>query len=172
MKYTIRINLFFRILMIAFAIISLVAFLHLVITDVDLSFQDWFFLLTGLPLFVVGGFFILPTKKINMDADKLSIYWKIAIGKYIFYESNNYEVFWDKVTSVYSIFPIWIPFKVFVIYGSRKGRSTIQPLYGYTNQKAAMVFIADHVKSDVVDDELSKLIKNYRKQLVNNKKEN
>ena len=89
-----------------FAIAGTVVFLNAIISDSELSFYEWFVYLTGIPLFVIGSIFILPTKKITLTPEKLSVYWKIAIGAFKIYESNHYQIYWRNVKNISSILPL------------------------------------------------------------------
>ncbi len=136
----------------------------LFLSDKNLDFGDWFDVIFGIP-FIFLIFFSLPTKKIIYSEDMVSVYWKIAVGKWMIYESNHYSLEWKNINRIYSIIPLWSGFHHIIIYGYRNGHGSPLMLGSqYTKKKEALIYIADHVRSEVIDDNIAKLIRKYRKR--------
>ncbi len=145
--------------------VMIYAFTRAFFLGYELSTYDWYILLVSMPVCIVGFGFILPTKKIIFSEQKISVYWKIAIFKWILYESSHYSMEWKNVKKFYPFIPLWLGFHYIIIYGYRNGHGS--PLIigsQYTKKKESLVYIADHVRSEVIDDNIAKLIRKYRKR--------
>lgn len=161
-----KISVTMRALSIILSILCCFAFIDVIITqNAKYSIYEIFIIGLGSLILLVGAIFILPTKKIILTPEKFNGYWKIAIGKYILYESKRYQIYWKDFKSVYLFFSIYFPYKVFAITAIKNGHSTFQPLYGYKDLKKGLIYIADHVNPDVLDDDVKKLIEKYRRKL-------
>ncbi len=163
---TTKIKLTWQIFSIFFAVGSAFMLVDYFTSDKIPSAYDWYILIIGIPL-IIGFLFIIPTKKIFYSDEKLSIYWKIGIGPLKIYESNHYQIYWRNVKNIGSILPLWLPIKVIGIAATRNGRTTLQIIgYGYTHTKESLVYIADHVPPEVIDEDVQRLIEKYRKKLA------
>ena len=163
---TIRIKLIWRIFSISFAICGAFMLLDYFTGDKIPSAYDWYVLIIGIP-FIIGCLFIIPSKKISYSDEKLSVYWKIGIGRFKIYESNHYQIYWRNVKNIGSIMPLWLPIKVIGIEATRNGRTTLHITgYGYTHTKESLIYIADHVRPEVIDEDVQRLIEKYRKKLA------
>lgn len=119
------------------------------------NLHTWF--LTLIALFLVPGFiFVFPTFRVILDSDGIKATWQLGYGKISLY---NYRqlIKWKEVGVVFSLYPIWLPFHIINVNGLWMGSFL-------TRKKAALLYIADHVPLNVLDEEVCQLIQKYRKQ--------
>ncbi len=79
---------------------------------------------------------------------------------------KEYGFLWHEIKSVESFFFTFIPFKIFWIDGTWKGRHQ-QILLGnlWTKKREALVYIADHVHRDIFKKSAYRLAQKYKKKL-------
>ena len=156
-----------QIFTIFFGLGFIIAMIDIITSQDGPSYYEWFVFITSGPVILIGSIFIVPTKKIFYSDEKLSGYWKIGIGSLKIYESNNYQIYWRNVKNIGSILPLWLPIKVIGIAATRNGRTTLHITgYGYTHTKESLIYIADHVRPEVIDEDVQRLIKKYREKLA------
>jgi hypothetical protein len=108
-------------------------------------------------LFLVPGFiFIFPTFRVVLNTDCISVTWQLGYGKLSFYKYHKFTK-WNEVRVVFSLLPIWLPFHIINVNGLWMGSFL-------THKKAALLYIADHVPPEVMDDEVRLLVQKYRKK--------
>ena len=162
----VKIKLVWKIIWFLISIILIISYSNAFISGYKLSMYEWYIFIVACP-FIICSVFILKTKRITFSDEKLSVYWKIGIGRFKIYESNHYQIYWRNVKNIGSILPLWLPIKVIGIAATRNGRTTLHITgYGYTHTKESLIYIADHVKREAIDEDVQRLIKKYRKKLA------
>ena len=129
--------------------------------DVLLS---WIVIL-GIPLELVAVLFTMPTLRLYFSEKGLRRYWKIGIGKYTLWEDNRFSLQWNNVSKVYSAFPLWVPIRMIGI-GGRTNRRYLVFYVGFitTQKKESILYIATHVKKEVISNDVKKLVKKYNQK--------
>ena len=132
----------------------------------SVEFHTWIALLF-LPLVIYIFVFIIQTGRITFSDEGITLYWKIGFGPIKLWEQTKYHLKWPEVDRVYSFFPVWIPIHAIGVIGYQDSRKMRNFYLGalMTKKKESLVYIADHVKPGVIDQEVQKLIDKYRTQL-------
>ncbi len=121
----------------------------------------WMIIL-AIPLELVFVLFLLPTFRLFFSEKGIKRYWKIGIGRYILWEENRYSLQWNNVTSVFSVLPLWLPIKMIGVGGRTNRRYLVFFVGTYTTQKKdAIIYIVNHVKTEVISNDVKKIVKKY-----------
>ncbi len=125
---------------------------------------SWIIIL-GIPLELVAILFLMPTLRLYFSEKGLRRYWKIGIGKYILWEDNRFSLQWNNVSKVFSAFPLWVPLRMIGI-GGRTNRRYLVFYVGFvtTQTKESILYIATHVKKEVISNDVKKLVKKYNQK--------
>lgn len=115
----------------------------------------WFIALCALFMIPVT-IFMVPTYRIYLTTEGFTATFKLGYGKFSFY---NYHKFikWNDVRVIFSLFPIWLPFHIINVNGLWMGSFL-------THKEAALLYIADHIAPEVMDEEVRRLVQKYRKK--------
>ncbi len=100
--------------------------------------------------------FMVPTHRINLDGEGITVTWQIGFGKFALYRYHECTP-WKDVRAVINVLNVWLPFHLIWV-------NTIWIGSFMTHKKDALLYIADHVDEKVLDDEVKKLVRKYRKQ--------
>lgn len=111
--------------------------------------------------------FMAPTMRMTLSNHGISVYWKIGVGPFKIWEQTNYHLRWQDVSKVYSQFPAWLPFHAIGVIG-QQGQKPRMFYLGLimTKKKESLMYLADHLGSEVIEKNVQKLIEKYRKQLA------
>ena len=162
----IRIKIFWMFVALLIIVVLTITFTEKIIEGKSFSLREWF-LLIGYPLLFYMGIFMAPTMRITFSDEGISVYWKIGFGPIKLWEQTKYHLKWHEVDRVYSPYPVWIPIHAIGVIGYQNSRKMRNFYLGalMTKKKESLVYIADHVKPGVIDQEVQKLIDKYRTQL-------
>ena len=121
--------------------------------------------LTYLFMVIVGPFimvlfiFIAPTARITFSDDKIDVYWKIGVGKFHIYEMKKYQIYYNNITGVLSIFPVWFPIPVLMISGN--GNSLVLGTI-FTKKTETFTILANKIDPEIMDSESRRILKEYK----------
>ena len=165
----IRLKLFWRFLALLIIVILTITFTEKIIEGASFSLREWF-LVIGYPLLFYMGVFMAPTMRIQLSKQGISVYWKVGLGSLKIWEQTDYHIGWTSLARVGSIFPIWLPFHFIGITGHQGTKMRMFFLGALTTKKKkSLVYIADHAKPNVIEDDVQKLVNKYRQELEKQK---
>lgn len=158
----VRTKVVVRIIAISIVVINMLYLSEKLIRHDSLTLRDGLALLL-FPLLSYLFLFVLPTMRITFSERDISVYWKFGLGSIKLWEQTNYHLKWQDLTKVYSLFPTWIPIHAIGIVGfqGKKMRSFYIGALT-TKKKESLVYIGDHVKANIVEKDVQKLIDKYR----------
>jgi hypothetical protein len=156
-------------------IVRIIGFFLAFILTVDLViklfngklFSSYYWLILIIYPFLLDMFvFSNNTLRINLQSQGLSLYYKIGIGALVLREERNWKLAWNDIKAIYSLNPTWFPIQMIGVYGLQ-GKKKRQFFIGTftTQKKESLIYIADHVQEEVIDKEVMRFIKRYRRQL-------
>ena len=119
------------------------------------NLNNWVLLACGL-FMVPGCLFVFPTFRVKLNETGLTATFQLGYGKLSVYNYHKFTC-WDDIRLVINWLPVWFPIRLYNVNGLWMGSQL-------TRQKAALLYIADHVKSDVLDEEAIRIVAKYRKQ--------
>lgn len=158
-KMQIKVKIYWQVILVILGI-SIPFMLYDKYVNGDYHSIIYLFMLITSPFFVTLFLFIGPTARIKFTDDKIDVYWKIGIGKFNIYEMKKYQIYYDNVTGIISIFPVWFPIHVLMISGN--GNSLILGTL-FTKKKETFTILANQIRPEVIDSESKKILKKYKK---------
>lgn len=101
--------------------------------------------------------FLIPTFRIHLTEESITTTFKLGYGKLSIYNYHE-SMKWKDIRLVSNgPPPTWFPFHIYTINGLWMGSFL-------TKNKAALLYIADHVKPNVMDNEIRVLVEKYRRR--------
>jgi len=137
------------------------------LSDNSLAFKDVIVLLTA-PILTFGFVFIVSTTKVILSDKGLLIHIGIGFGPFEIYELKNKRLNWHQVSNIFSVLPTWIPIRLILVHCRDQNKTHSFPLGTFISRSdEALVYLSEHVNSDVIDESVLKLITKYRKKVKN-----
>lgn len=161
----IRVKLLWRLLCLLLIVVGTIRFIEKFVQGESFTIREIFILVT-FPLLVYAFVFMALTMRVILSRQGIKVYWKVGMGSLKVWEQNNYYLSWQDVVNVYSQLPTWLPFHAIGVIGQQKKKVRMFYLgLIMAKKKESLIYFADHLSPEIIDEDVQELIEKYRQQL-------